>query len=792
MKMETQPHASSLCSLCSSPKARQTTSLKIRNTSPGRLLQRAIQYHHSFGGLEEVSCFFENQNYGDQSSEANETIFRQIQRILHTQDRNIPSYFDSVACVLTIGQENDVKYSGASDDLVIDFLCRTCEKLIETYGKYEHFGQISLLKLLKNLNTFQIKRQNHCDAEISNRFFNTNNEIASDSPVTTRGSSCKSKRESLTLTNIQNVSKKKQKRSKVKSKLFIDRNNGQKLDHSKSVCPFCHKIYSIQHSFVHNCLPYRNSLRCDICNVFSSSYVRYEKHLVNFHQKKKLLSCDDKNCKQRFVSKPALQWHSHFHTLELQSQKHSFDQHSSRKTDENQKTSTKEVSVQPQKLSIDMTECDAMSDNFEPIHLAASSISPQIDLKPCSRERISTSSCENFKSLSHDELASLKISSSEQSQQTSYQMSNLQQDKSINLTEVNLATLVTSDLRREDSCGSLPKKYSDYGGDADFENHIIREHCVGKNQFECPVCFINFTSVSNLVDHLDAHGENEYCKCIICSSSISWRSNSINLIPSKDSLLQDSPRCSLCFLTFSTPNDLSEHIISSHKQPYNSHTLKETASISTRTISIKLLPNSSTCSEVADTSSCDSPLQFSTGESRNSTCIYFQKNDIQHDTPNVITPTSAIQSNRRTNSLPNPKSHSHGIANSAPTNHDDYYSLGNLSVYQTNNPVLCYHRNSGQQSNSVSLKTKAENQSEEKVTCDGCLLVFSSRAALESHVCHTFDGKLDSPFPDVSDDNFLPSTENLSVVNALEGSSGSALTPIERLIGSVDDMDYFT
>ncbi|XP_045607511.1 uncharacterized protein [Procambarus clarkii] len=83
----------------------------------------------------------------------------------------------------------------------------------------------------------------------------------------------------------------------------------------KYQCPFCHRYYIPSNSRIHNCTSYKNQLRCPLCNIFFTSYVRLEKHLEVIHLKQKQLECPEENCLFVCVSEPAFVLHKHFHFL---------------------------------------------------------------------------------------------------------------------------------------------------------------------------------------------------------------------------------------------------------------------------------------------------------------------------------------------------------------------------------------------------------------------------------------------------------------------------------------------
>ncbi|XP_042204787.1 uncharacterized protein LOC121854285 isoform X2 [Homarus americanus] len=89
------------------------------------------------------------------------------------------------------------------------------------------------------------------------------------------------------------------------------------LDHSVSryQCPFCQRYYIPSNSRIHNCTSYKNQLRCQLCKIFFTSYIRLEKHLEVLHLKKKQLRCQKENCHFTCVSEPAFVLHKHFHFL---------------------------------------------------------------------------------------------------------------------------------------------------------------------------------------------------------------------------------------------------------------------------------------------------------------------------------------------------------------------------------------------------------------------------------------------------------------------------------------------
>lgn len=83
----------------------------------------------------------------------------------------------------------------------------------------------------------------------------------------------------------------------------------------KYQCPFCHRYYIPSNSQVHNCTSYKNQLRCQLCNIFFTSYIRLEKHLEVIHLKQKQLQCSEEDCKFMCVSEPAFLLHKHLHFL---------------------------------------------------------------------------------------------------------------------------------------------------------------------------------------------------------------------------------------------------------------------------------------------------------------------------------------------------------------------------------------------------------------------------------------------------------------------------------------------
>ncbi|KAK8726766.1 hypothetical protein OTU49_010042 [Cherax quadricarinatus] len=83
----------------------------------------------------------------------------------------------------------------------------------------------------------------------------------------------------------------------------------------KYQCPFCYRYYIPSNSRIHNCTSYKNQLRCHLCNIFFTSYVRLEKHLEVIHLKQKQVKCQEKNCQFMCISEPAFVLHKHFHFL---------------------------------------------------------------------------------------------------------------------------------------------------------------------------------------------------------------------------------------------------------------------------------------------------------------------------------------------------------------------------------------------------------------------------------------------------------------------------------------------
>lgn len=83
----------------------------------------------------------------------------------------------------------------------------------------------------------------------------------------------------------------------------------------KYQCPFCQRYYVPSNSRVHNCTSYKNQLRCHVCNIFFTSYIRLEKHLEVIHLRQRQLQCPEENCKFTCISEPAFLLHKHFHFL---------------------------------------------------------------------------------------------------------------------------------------------------------------------------------------------------------------------------------------------------------------------------------------------------------------------------------------------------------------------------------------------------------------------------------------------------------------------------------------------
>lgn len=84
----------------------------------------------------------------------------------------------------------------------------------------------------------------------------------------------------------------------------------------KYSCPFCHKYYTPSSGRVHSCLSYKNSLRCNQCNIFFTNHIRLEKHMDVIHLKPKLLFCPYEECQFSCIARPALIWHKHLHFIE--------------------------------------------------------------------------------------------------------------------------------------------------------------------------------------------------------------------------------------------------------------------------------------------------------------------------------------------------------------------------------------------------------------------------------------------------------------------------------------------
>ena len=83
----------------------------------------------------------------------------------------------------------------------------------------------------------------------------------------------------------------------------------------KYQCPFCYRYYVPSLSRIHGCISYKNELRCFICNIFFTSYVRLEKHLEVIHLREKELKCPESGCSFTCISHPAIVLHEHFHRL---------------------------------------------------------------------------------------------------------------------------------------------------------------------------------------------------------------------------------------------------------------------------------------------------------------------------------------------------------------------------------------------------------------------------------------------------------------------------------------------
>lgn len=84
----------------------------------------------------------------------------------------------------------------------------------------------------------------------------------------------------------------------------------------KFQCPFCLRYYTPMSSRIHNCTSYKNQLRCQVCNIFFTSYVRLEKHLEVIHLQQKQLACSTAGCSFMCIAEPTLTIHKHFHVLE--------------------------------------------------------------------------------------------------------------------------------------------------------------------------------------------------------------------------------------------------------------------------------------------------------------------------------------------------------------------------------------------------------------------------------------------------------------------------------------------
>lgn len=81
-------------------------------------------------------------------------------------------------------------------------------------------------------------------------------------------------------------------------------------------CPFCRKYYMPSNSKIHNCTSYKNRLRCHLCNIFFTSYIRLEKHFEVIHMKQQQLKCPEEGCLYTCITDPAFVLHKHFHLLE--------------------------------------------------------------------------------------------------------------------------------------------------------------------------------------------------------------------------------------------------------------------------------------------------------------------------------------------------------------------------------------------------------------------------------------------------------------------------------------------
>ena len=746
-------------------------------------------------------------------------------------------------------KENEQNYP------VIKNLCKVCKKLVRLYLKYEQMNRTMGRKLVKAiLKCFQkppiVDDINESKTDIQNCIL-----LPSDATSINLIHSSEHSGEpfipSSTIVNSEiskNLKRKRGRPPKIKPNAL---EKGKpcatdiattKLDSSKSKCPFCFKVYSIQNSFVHHCLTYRNTLRCTDCNIFSSTYIRFEKHLENFHQKKRLLRCPVLNCNQKFISKPAFTWHLHFHQVEQVVSP--IDISSPNSIQLSGLNSTAEITINPKclkkscKISVNSTDGTDLSyippapnqnensnaspknitiklppnTSFKniPIHLtpASNSLSAAIPVQDrvfnvpsnvTSRNRTTGTSLVPLPSVesliatcsaspSHavlpvldqqeilNNLIDLNAQTSLDLQETirndtmpninyhqhhlpttEQNLNSLFEDSDQNLVTASLpnpsfSMPIANLLSEQNNVQINPEKSIDNSKtmksvhelfdvsnnpiianerSLSLDQHILLNHRVSEHEYQCPVCNQAFFVIKELVNHLNNHKSNELCKCSICFSKMNTKQEIVNKMPQNDICNEMSWQFSSHSTSFpTTPMDESSIAHATN--------CKQTLHLSSRDRdrydsiinNEECLPSSEKCSSRVSSNIRYRPVL----ETRISRTAPVDVDFFAQSSPNVVSDEDVTQK--------------------LPPN----------TITVRSNPILSYD----------------------------CRNAYNQSMPILDKVLSTKQVTVDVPFVENVEDNFIPTTENLSVVKALEGSGGNTLAPIERLLGAVDEMDYFS
>ena len=831
---------------------------------------------------------------------ANAPLLQWLNDVFSTGDvleETISMEFASEPLCLNISDQNiGVDGFKIQQNNVISKLCTICQQLIRKYIKHERMNQnigSRLFKLILNSANQSIERRNISPAttETSAKTLLTNvasmprkkKSIAIDITNSEKLElKFKVGKIPLSYTDVKStinckpnpVKRKRGRPCKMKLLTPVDNKaelKDENLDSSKSKCPFCNKIYSIKHSLLHNCLCYRNTLLCSDCKIFCSTYVRYEKHLQDYHHKKKILRCNLSECNQKFVSQPALKWHQHFHKVEKRTASFDVNVLSLGKCSETNKSISTAIDISNNDLLTEENTVDVSVVNTIYDHVCVASKRNKISVAPNSGElesakyglpahTINYSTDENYNPqtvhvVGNDPQCSFDY---RDNNDENSQLIELQVDKQIIATtsrndnhllpcgdrnansvlpvldqqeilssfmelkihpplqvhsrtdnNIHLGSLSfdvnqsINDSRMTDIIGNknegieLTMPLASFGMSVDQYNqthgrvatlpttnkmhcidrlvtqlplenihetvksktqslneHILLNHRIGDHEYQCPVCDNAFLDIAELIYHLNNHKPHELCKCSICFNSMNARSVTLSKIDRKhtrsviDTVSDWSYRPeSEIFSMQSTTRSVSP-MMSQPAPPDIEFSISKRIKLSEGTIQNPLN---------------DEHCHLDMMKTEQSACILN---------------TSTIPANLANNSINN-------FTNQRKV--DLQIAPGDVDLFALSSTLIS---NESPMTNEVQTsRSDRSNPVLSYVDHGNCNIRDQDSLPV---LVNEMNRKCEPPFVENHEENFIPTTENLSVVKALEGSGGNALAPIEHLTGSVDDMNYFS